>query len=194
MSTIVVVRKNGIAVIAADTMTKLGHNYESAKYIVGGSKMIRVGDNAIAQVGHASFCLVMSSYFDSLKNKVALDSPAAIFKAAQEMHRAFKDDYNLNPNEDSDDPFESSRQQILIANSSGIFGLYALRSVQEYSRFYAFGSGTDFALGAMHALYESDLDAESIARAAIRAAADFDDATAEPIEVQTFKLKKVRPN
>ena len=40
-----------------------------------------------------------------------------------------------------------------IANAHGIFGVYSMRDVIEYERFWASGSGGDYALGAMHALY-----------------------------------------
>lgn len=190
MSTIVVVKKEGTVAIGADTMTKLGATYESAKYIQNHSKIIKVGQNFMAYVGHASLGLAMTSYFSGLKTKAVLDSPQAIFEMARALHHAFKENYYLNPHEDEDDPFESSQLDCLIANSYGIFGLYSLRSVQQYSRFYAFGSGYKFALGAMHAVYDSDFDAEQVAQAGLMAACEFDDATGLPAEVKTIKLKQ----
>ena len=41
----------------------------------------------------------------------------------------------------------------LIVNARGIFGVAAHRTVQEFSKFYAFGSGGDFAMGSMHSTY-----------------------------------------
>ena len=37
--------------------------------------------------------------------------------------------------------------------------------MQEFSRFYAYGGGREFAMGAMYALYEGGLSAEEIAQA-----------------------------
>jgi ATP-dependent protease HslVU (ClpYQ) peptidase subunit len=190
MSTIVVVRKDGTAVIGADTLTKLGYTCESAEYIRHHSKIIKVGQNFIGVVGHASGGLVMASYFSSLKTKVTWDSQQSIFEMARTMHTSLKDDYFLNPTEDTDDPFESSQFSCLIANQHGIFGLYALRSVQEYTKFYAFGSGYKFALGAMHAVYNSKMTASQIAKAGLSAAAEFDDATGSPLEIKTVQLKR----
>lgn len=189
MSTIVVVKKNGLVAIGADTMTKLGGTYESAEYIESHSKIIQVGQNCIALVGHASWGLVLSNYFAKTKAKIVLNSPQAIFEMARVLHNSLKEDYFLNPREDEDDPFESSQLDCLIANPFGIFGLYSLRSVQEYSKFYAFGSGYKFALGAMRAIYNLEYSAEEIARIGVEAAADFDDATGLPVEVKTIKLK-----
>jgi ATP-dependent protease HslVU (ClpYQ) peptidase subunit len=189
MSTIVVVRKNGIASIGADTLTTLGSTLESAKYIVNSSKIEHIGESYFASVGHASFGLILSSYFSKSDVEPDLDSPRAIFEMARSLHISLKEDYFLNPTEDAEDPFESLQHQIFIANSHGIFGLYALRSVQEYSRFYAFGSGYKFALGAMHAVYNSTMNSEEIAYAGLMASAEFDDATSEPLEIRTVALK-----
>ena len=189
MTTIVVVQKDGVAAIGADTMTKLGATFESARYIENHSKINQWGDNYFAHTGHASFGLVLASYFAGIEKAEELTCAQDVFEFARPMHRALKEDYFLNPTEDVDDPFESLQVQCLIANPSGIFGLYALRSVQQYTRFYAFGSGYKFALGAMCAVYESDYSAQDIARIGVESAAEFDDGTGLPFEIQTVKLK-----
>lgn len=52
----------------------------------------------------------------------------------------------------------------------------------EYERFWASGSGSSYALGAMQALYDGPHEARSIAEAAVRAAIEFDDSTGGPVE------------
>lgn len=190
MSTIVVVKKAGMIAIGADTLTTFGGTRESADYIANHSKILKIGPNYIASVGHASFGLVLQSYFAQLRPRPTLDSAQAVFEMSRTLHDTLKEKYFLNPNEDDDDPFESLQHECLIANPSGIFGLYALRSVQEYTRFYAFGSGYKFALGAMHAEYNSDLDSQAIARAGLDAAIEFDDGSGAPLEVQSIKMKR----
>jgi ATP-dependent protease HslVU (ClpYQ) peptidase subunit len=190
MSIIVVVRKNGVAAIGADTLTKLGYTKESKKYIRNHSKMIRVGTSVMAYVGHASWGLVLDSYFSRTKPIPKLDSSRAIFEVARDLHKTLKDDYYLNPVEEEDDPFESTQGDFLIANKHGIFGLYSLRSVQEYTRFYAFGSGYKFALGAMRVAYKSLSSAKAIAQAGLEAACDFDDGSGLPCEIKSIKLVK----
>lgn len=101
-----------------------------------------------------------------------------------------KENYFLNPTEDSDDEFESSQHEYLVANPHEIFGVYALRSVQEYSKFYSFGSGYELALGALEILFDLDLTAEEIARKAVEAAAKFNDGTGLPVEVHSIKAKR----
>jgi ATP-dependent protease HslVU (ClpYQ) peptidase subunit len=188
MSTIVVARKGAQAAIGADTMCTLGATKESADYIANHSKMLRVGESYLATVGLASWPLVLASYFARRDEPPRLDSVGAIFEAARELHAALRHDYFLQPAGDSGDEFESTQLDCLIANRRGIFGLYPLRAVQEYTRFYAFGSGYRIALGAMHAAYEAAGSAELVARAGLEAAAEFDDGTGHPIEVRVLEL------
>ena len=45
MTSIVVVKKNGYATIAADTLTKWGSGKESAEYINNNTKILNIKDN-----------------------------------------------------------------------------------------------------------------------------------------------------
>jgi ATP-dependent HslUV protease subunit HslV len=105
------------------------------------------------------------------------------------MHSVLKEQYYLQTGEDKEEDLESSRMDVLIANPRGIFGVAAHRTVQEFSRFYAYGSGSSYALGAMYAAYRaSSLDAEAIARLGVAAAAEFHDETGLPIQSYTMNL------
>lgn len=116
MSTVVVVKKAGVIVIAADTMTKYGSRYESAEHIANSSKITQVGENYFGCVGHASYGLILESYFRRFKTPPKLTGVQDVFEMARTLHLALKDEYYLNPTEDSDDPFESLQAQCLIAN------------------------------------------------------------------------------
>jgi ATP-dependent HslUV protease, peptidase subunit HslV len=188
MSTVTVVRKNGHVAIAADTLTTYGDTKESAPYMADHSKIFRVGENYIGTVGHASWDLVLKSYFRQLEELPRLDSVDAVFEFARTLHRALKDDYFLNSSGDSDHTFEATRLNCLIANPHGIFGLYSLRSVQEYTKLYAFGSGSSFALGAMWSAYDRVESAEEIARIGASGGAEFDPSSGYPVEVFSLPL------
>jgi ATP-dependent protease HslVU (ClpYQ) peptidase subunit len=191
MTTIVVVRKNGIAAIAADTLTKWGTGKESAKYIANNDKIVRAGDSWIGAAGGATFKIIMRDYFAQPKVKPRFDTTLNLFKTWQTFHAVLKDKYFLVTAGDKDDALESSRFDVLLVNPNGIFGVGAHRTVQEYTRFYAIGSGTDLALGAMYGIYDDPkLSAGQIALRAVEAAAEFDDSTALPAVLQTVKLKK----
>src|SRR5918992_2452374 len=172
MTTIAVVRKNGYAAIAADTMTKWGSGKETADYIVNHGKIFRVGNTYLGVTGNATFQAILRDYFGRRRVYARFETPLEIFRTWQKLHAVLKQDYYLVPGHGEDDAIESSRMDVLIANSRGIFGVAAHRTVQEFSKFYAFGSGVDIALGAMYAAYEDPKrSAEEIDRYSIEAAA-----------------------
>ena len=190
MTTIAVVRKNGYAAIAADTLTKWGTGKESAAYVANNSKIVKAGDSYLGASGTATFKLILRDYFGQRGVPARFDSTINLFKTWQAFHAALKERYYLVAVNEKDDSLESSKFDVLIANPHGIFGVGAHRTVQEYRKFYAIGSGTDLALGAMYAAYDSSrLSAERIARMAIEAASEFDDSSGMPAVSRAVKLK-----
>ena len=191
MTTIAVVKKNGYTAIAADTLTKWGTGKESAAYIANNNKIVAAGDTFIGASGSATFKTIMHDYFARAKTKARFSSTIEIFRTWQAFHEVLKDEYFLVTTSDKDDSLESSRFDVLLANPHGIFGVGAHRTVQEYVKFYAIGSGTDVALGAMYGVYDDPKrSAEEVARFAIEAAAEFDDATGLPVMSHSIKLKR----
>jgi ATP-dependent HslUV protease, peptidase subunit HslV len=77
----------------------------------------------------------------------------------------------------------------LIANPNGIFGVYSMREVFEYTRFWAVGSGREFALGAMHTQYDQLNSAEAVAETGVNAGATFDKNSSLPLTLFTVALK-----
>ncbi|HEY7656582.1 MAG TPA: MFS transporter [Burkholderiales bacterium] len=191
MTTIVVVRKNGYAAIAADTLTKWGSGKESADYVANNAKIVKVGDTWIACSGTSTFKLILRDYFAQRGVPARFDTSIEIFKTWQAFHAALKEKYYLVTVGDKDDTIESSKFDALIANPHGIFGVGAHRTVQEYRKFYAIGTGTDLALGAMYAAYDRPgPSAEQVARLAVEAAAEFDDGTGLPVTSHAVKLRR----
>ena len=192
MTTIAVVRKGGIVAIAADTMTKWGTGRETAEYIVNHQKTFKVGDTVLAITGNTTFKSMLADYFARPKVAARFDNVRNIFLTWQTMHGVLKEEYFLNAGAGSDDPVESTRVDVLLANKHGIFGVAAHRTVQEFSKFYAFGSGADYAMGALHATYnDKKYNAEELAQLAVTAAAEFNDGTGLPLT--SFKFKLARP-
>jgi len=191
MTTIAVVRKSGYTAIAADTLTKWGTGKESAAYVANNTKIVRVGDTFIAGSGTSTFKLILRDYFAQRGVPARFDSAINLFKTWQAFHAALKERYFLVSVGDKDDTIESSKFDVLIANPHGIFGVGAHRTVQEYRKFYAIGTGTDLALGAMYAAYDRPgLSAEQVARLAVEAAAEFDDSTGLPVISHAVKLRR----
>ncbi len=192
MSTIVAVRKGNRACIAADSLTSYGDTRQSSKYEVSYDKIHRFGGNYIGIVGSAAHHIVLQSVLKDKLEAYRLDSLTAIFESFRKLHPVLKEKYFLNPKDDDDDPYESTRIDALIANSHGIFGIYSLREVFEYTRFWAIGSGSEIALGAMYATYERLDSIEDIARIAVEASAEFNSSTALPMSLYNLTIESLK--
>jgi ATP-dependent protease HslVU (ClpYQ) peptidase subunit len=64
-----------------------------------------------------------------------------------------------------------------------------MREVFEFDRFWAIGSGRDFALGAMYTIYAKAKSAAAIAEAGVTAGAEFDTGTAPPVNLHEVALR-----
>ena len=186
MSTISIVKKNRRICIAADTLTCFGDMQLNAELDVHHNKIQKFGDSYLAIVGSAAHSLVIESAFNRPDFETDFSSRMAIFETFTRLHPILKDHYFLNPKDDDEDPYESTRIDCVIVNPTGIYAVYGLREVYEYYGFWSIGSGADFAMGAMSALYDSDAEAEHIARKSIEAGALFNNATALPMTLEVI--------
>jgi ATP-dependent HslUV protease subunit HslV len=199
MSTIVAAVKNGVACIAADSLTSFGDTKQSAEFVVNSDKILLLSNSStnadsnnltyMGIVGSAAHHLVMQNLVLDHADKIDLSDRMSIFITLKTIHPILKEEYFLNSKEEDEDSYESSRVDALIMNENGIFGLYSLREVEQYSRFWAVGSGSEFALGAMQTAYEIYDTAEQIAQAGVFAGATFDNASSLPMTSYTLKLK-----
>lgn len=189
MSTITVARKNGKVCIAADSLTTFGDLKMGAAYDSGYDKIQAYNGGHFGIVGSAAHALVMESILKDAKVEIDFSSRISIFESFRAMHPVLKENYFLNAKDEDDDPYEATQIDALICNADGIFGIYSLREVSEYSKFWAVGSGSEYALGAMYALYDRLDSAEDIARAGVEAGAEFNSSTALPMTYYTLDLK-----
>ena len=188
MTTIVVVRKGSSAVIAADSLTTFGTTRLAPTYDRDPHKVVAYRDSYIGVAGSAAHQLVLENLL--VRNQdLDFDGKAAIYDSFRKLHPLLKDEAFLNPKEEDDDPYESSQMTLMIANPSGVYAVYSMREVFEFDRFWAIGSGRDFALGAMYTIYAKARNATEIARAGVLAGAEFDTGTAEPITLHEVKLR-----
>ena len=188
MSTIVVARKGRTACIAADTLTTFGEIRLGHELDPNHSKIQRFGDTRIGIVGSAAHALVAERAFRDEDVKADFSDRDTTFDTLLRLHPVLKERYFLNPKDAEEDPYEASQMDAVFANPNGIFALYSLREVYEYSRFWAVGSGACYALGAMHALWDRLDSAEDIARAGAEAGATFDTASQGPLSVASVEL------
>lgn len=194
MSTVVVAKKDGKICIAADSLTSFGDLRLSSVYDAAHDKILRHDENYLGIVGSAAHQLVLESVFASKKvvdKKIEIDfsSRLAIFESFLSLHPLLKEKYFLNAKDEDDDPYESTQIDALIANPFGIFGVHSLREVTEYKKFWAIGSGAEYALGAMFAVYDSAASAEEIALAGVAAGAEFNNASSMPLSSYVIELQ-----
>ena len=187
MTTLVAVRKNGEVAIAADSLTTFGDTRLTAQYDRVFDKIVRYKDTFVGLCGSAAHQLVFESLLAQHKD-LDFSSKLGIFETFRKLHPILKEQHFLNPKEEDDDPYESTQIQALIANGNGIFGVYSMREVFEYTQYWAVGSGREFALGAMYAQYPRLRTAAAIARAGIEAGATFDKNSGLPMTLYTIPV------
>ena len=189
MTPVVVTRHGNSVSIAADSLvtfgdTRLPHGYES------NDKLFKVGDSWIGMAGTVAHFPVLRRALNALPaDELKLHSRDEVFDTFLKLHPKLKENFFMNPKEDDDDPYESMQFTALIANPSGIFGVYSYREVFEFDRFWGIGTGRAFALGAMHATADKTKSARELAEIGVRAGCEFDKNSGGPIRVHTIKLK-----
>lgn len=181
MSVITIVKKNGVVAMAADTLRICGARKLSAAHNQQPSKIVRLGEAFVGITGWSVSQQVLSHAYRDPRKVPAMSNAVEIFDMFQALHTRLKDDYFLNPGDYRSEPFESTQMSVLIASSHGIYGVDSMRDVTEYQRFWAAGLGSGYALGAMHAVYDSKAALE-IAEAGVAAGIEFDEASGGPIE------------
>ena len=189
MSTIVVARKGKQACIAADTLTTFGDIRLPSEMDRNHNKIQLFGGTYMGIVGSAAHTLVAEQVFHDNDVEADFSSRDATFATLLRAHPVLKEKYYLNPKDSEDDPYESTQIDSVFINPNGIFAMFSLREVYEYTQYWAVGSGAYYALGAMHAIYDRARSAKEIARAGAEAGAAFDTSSAPPITLKTLKLK-----
>ncbi len=188
MSTIVVVRKEKKAVIAADSLFTLGSIKLSESNKRNSQKIHKVGDTYVGFTGWSAMHIIFDSVIENHSGILNFSSVQHIYETFRKLHVRLKEDYFVETKEKDDQPVESSQWDCLIASPYGVFGVDSYRTVDEYKTFWADGSGIRFALGAMHSVYNKYENAEEIAKAGVEAACQFDEGSALPLALFTVDL------
>ena len=196
MTTVVVVKKAGQIAIAADTLVTFGDTMLSKRY-EDNTKIFKVdtddGPTYIGMAGTVAHFPVLRKAMGSMPREILkLHGKDDVFDTFTKLHPYLKDNFFLQTKEEDSDPYESSQFSVVIANSSGIYGLYSYREVFEFKEFWGIGSGRSFALGAMHASYNRLKTAKEVAEAGITAGCEFDRNSALPFDVFTVKAKEAK--
>ncbi len=189
MTTVTVARVGGQVAIASDALvtfgdTRLAHGYEA------NDKLFKVGQSWFGMAGTtAHFPVVRRALAMLPPDELKLNSRDEVFDTFLKLHPKLKEHFFLNTKEEDADPYESSQFTVLVANASGIYGVYSYREVFEFDRFWAIGSGRSFALGAMYAAWGTAKSARELAEIGVAAGCEFDKNSAGPVRTHTIKLK-----
>ncbi|GIU66730.1 ATP-dependent protease subunit HslV [Candidatus Phycosocius spiralis] len=156
-TTILAVRKNGHVVVVGDGQVSIGntvmkHGARKVRTLAGGSVL----------TGFAGATADAFTLFERLEAKLER-FPGQLLRASVELAKDWRTDRYLRRLE----------AMLICADLEGTYVLTGTGDVLEPDHpVAAIGSGGGYALAAARALYEQDLDAETIARKAMSIAAD----------------------
>ena len=193
MSIALAVRKNARIALATDSQTNLGSERVPVENL-SEPKFMKIGNAYMAATGWTLYSNILTDVLGRRRATPRLDSEVTIFKFFMRLWGDLHEHYNFvkDQADDADSPFGSLDSTFLVVCSGGIFGVASDLSVLRYERYFAIGSGAPVALGAVHALYDSEHDAEAIARSAASAAIDHDVYCGHPVHVATVRERAAR--
>src|SRR5260221_10565116 len=114
MTTIVVVRKDQSAVIAADSLTTFGTTRLAPTYDRHPHKVTTYGDSFLGVAGSAAHQLVIENLLSRTPN-LNFHGKAAIYDTFRKLHPIPHDERVLHPEKKEDDPDQSKQMTWKIA-------------------------------------------------------------------------------
>jgi ATP-dependent protease HslVU (ClpYQ) peptidase subunit len=174
MSIVVAVSKGEGMVLAADTQSTFGGERVPAGNQAS-IKIRRVGEALLGRSGWGIYDNVLDDMIDR-ERPPDLGDRSAVFRFFLDMWKRLHERYPFvnDQSKSKDSPFGDLGGSFLVAAAGGIFYVAPNLGVTEFQRYYAIGSGADYSLGALHHLYDTELDPVTIARKAAETAVAFD--------------------
>ncbi len=175
MSIVVAVSKNNRTVVAADTMGFYGYQ----KVPTDNSKATKVrpvGTSLLAMTGWSVYDNIIDDYLSKSAKPPPLSNSREIFTFFTGLWRELHEQYPFvnDQSEHKDSPFGDLGSTFMIVNSEGIFKISSDTNVSHFKKYYAIGSGSDYALGALYPTFENDDDPARLATTAVETAINFD--------------------
>ncbi len=173
-TTILTVRKNGRVVVAGDGQVSLG-----ATVIKANAKKVRTLGKGQVIGGFAGATADAFTLFERLETK--LDQyPDQLVRACVDLAKDWRTDRYLRRLE----------AMMIVADRANTLVLTGTGDVLEPEHgLTGIGSGGNYALAAARALYETDMDAETIARRAMKIAADICVYTNENVIIESLESR-----
>ncbi|MEM7699915.1 MAG: hypothetical protein AAF236_16080 [Verrucomicrobiota bacterium] len=187
MSVIAAVRKNGVTAIACDGLASLGSLKIRSDNCPNTGKLVKTDTWIAGVVGWAVMQDTLEHLSHSKPELFDFSSRQKVFDTLLRIQPVLEDEYFLETKEDDEQPVSSSQLTALVVTPDSIFEIESYRAVFQYNKYWAVGAGDRFALGALHALYDTVDDAEELARRAVAAACYFHNSCELPVDCEAFR-------
>ena len=170
-TTILAVRKDGRTIVAGDGQVSMNNTKVKAT----AKKVRRIADGKVV-VGFAGATADAFTLLERLEAKLE-QYPQQLARACVELAKDWRTDRYLRRLE----------AMLIVADADGLYTVTGVGDVLEPERgVAAIGSGGSYALAAARALIDTDMDAEAVARRAMKIAAEICVFTNEQIVVETL--------
>lgn len=157
--------------MAGDSLTLFGDEESAPASNARSPKIMPLGDVLLGGSGWGVYDDILRDYLAHHPLPILSDEHA-IFRFFLDFWKALHDGYPFVNDQasDKDSPWGDLDASFLIAHEHGIFKVSGNLGVTRFNQYWSIGSGSSYALGAMHTLYNrSDCSAEDIARAGVEA-------------------------
>jgi ATP-dependent HslUV protease subunit HslV len=175
MSIIAAVRSTDAITIAADSLAVFGEGLIVPANNARVCKLMRIGDAVLGGTGWAVYDDIIDHHLAD-KPPPSLNNRRDIYAFFLDLWSVLREKYTLVNDQaaSKDTPFGDLDASFLVASPGGLFKVSSDLGVTEFTRWYAVGSGSEYAMGAMHALRDRvDEDAVLVTHAC-QAAIDMD--------------------
>ncbi len=189
MSIAVAVKKGNRIVLATDTQSSFG----SCRVLPDNLQTVKirkVGSSYLAAAGWGIYDDMLGDFLG--RRKVgSLRTRKQIFSLFLKFWKELHQTYSLVNDQcgEKDSPFGDLDASFLVVNSAGIFHIASDMSTTKFEKYFAIGSGSDYGLGALHALYNTRFDATQLANRAVDAAIAFNIYCGGEIKLHTVRVR-----
>ena len=175
MSIIVAINRNDAVTMASDSLTCFGEGEQTPPDNCRTRKIIPLGDGFLGGTGWAVYDDIIEHWISN-RTVPPLTTRKEVFAFFLDLWRGMRDGYPfVNDQANSKDtPFTDLDSSFLIGSPGGIFKVSSDLGVTAFQQYAAIGSGAEYALGALDALWNRVTDDEELVRAAVDAACTLD--------------------
>jgi ATP-dependent HslUV protease, peptidase subunit HslV len=176
MGTLVAVRKEGQVCIGTNA-SNLREPWIRGALHSTPHCILKVGESYVGLASSVAYQQAFEHAIASLNPRriPSLASRQEIYSFFTSLHETLRNSSGMNVAYQSNQEFEWSPMNAIIANRSGLYRVDSSRGVYEFTSYWAYGAAESFALGALYATYPiSEFSAQDIAVKSLEAASQFD--------------------